>query len=313
MLKNFEQTLINKFYSYEKDWDHSFRRLVQIEEIRLGGLLRSSSYYSSNQAKPRVRIIDQIEKKYEKVSWFRSWFRPRKENLNRVRNTLLEKGRLRIESREIKVLIREFIVLDKFPTKNEGQFLNSLLVFIYINKLRDRFLEGNSMIPEFGFKREGAGIYLLLKSGASEEFLQKKAKKSLKGLRQKIRMMNLNFIWPLLARNKTIKELYAEVLGCSNRFDAFEDAQEKEKKQKKQKKKQEQSSSNEETLNPGRYQDALEIMEMSRVIDLGALKKKYKRKAMEHHPDRCEEDDKEIAHLKFLEIKEAYETLCKFV
>ena len=54
--------------------------------------------------------------------------------------------------------------------------------------------------------------------------------------------------------------------------------------------------------------DYYDVLEVSRDASVAEIKKAYRRKAMEHHPDR--NDGSKGAEEKFKEAAEAYEVLC---
>lgn len=291
----------NRAIEKERDWVRSFEIKIQSEEMRLRSLYKVDKKRDGLNADKYEKVVDILEFKYRQLPWFNDWFKLGSSKCEEIKKTFFNLTKVKVSSREIKSTLRSYILKENFPKDSEKSFYQSFLVFLFLTTAKDRIVRREEIfLNEDKFQNVSLAIFLLLKKGAGESQLQGEAKKSFHKLVVKIKRANFDSTFLMLSKIKKLKGIIEDYNACNQRFRKFL-SDEKRHKVKVRKR------------DPFNVKDALDILELTNVVDMASLKRKYKSKALENHPDRLLDTDKEDAHLRFCEIKDAYETLLKEV
>lgn len=317
------------------DWEKVFNSMILREQMRLGSLFKrsfgkkekpdarrngSQSLYEGLENHPResLKIID-------------SWFQSDKKAVSRMTEVLKNHGKIRSSNIPIKMYMRE-VVLDKQYKHLKGQkMLNHMMAQVYMRCIRAELLQGKDLslfirLNEDVNIHRGVLAVFLMKSGGGEKTCRQQVYQNSTSALARIKSSSIgkldNIEKELVSNYSDVKSLFSHFRIEARKQKTFEN--EFANKQKSQSKSQQKSSSKQKSqqgssrpgqiLNPNKVPDALKILEMSRVIDLNSLKKKYRKMAMDHHPDRIKAQnpkEEKLAHEQFVRINSAFQTLSK--
>ena len=328
MIVNYQwgEEIFKVFKSKQKDWEAAFNGMIMREQMRLGNLIKKGF---GPQTKPDARKngseslyngLESLDR--ESLNIIDAWFTSNNKTVRKVNQTLNEDGKLNTTNIPVKLYMRE-IVLKKTYSHLKGNKLQQYLISrVYLRAIREEIKQRDSIYSSMKLNenidmQKGILLSYLLKGGGAEKSCRQQILKSislsismLKGFPE---TKKDSIEREIINLHSSVKSLFIQFRLEARKQSKYESEFQKEQTHKKSK--SSSSSQQKKTiLNPQKVQDALQILEMSRVIDLNSLKKKYRKMAMEHHPDRINKEPlsaQKQAHEKFVKINSAFQTLSK--
>jgi hypothetical protein len=312
--------LFNRWLNNKKeDWEGKFKRLVKIEALRMGAIFRrysesKSSNYEENK-NARKKNIQNMDKESQRI--LEGWNSFDSKTLKDITHYFKENGRLNLRGISLKVHMREVLSRKDYQKLKGIHLRKYLLGKLYLSILRSELMRGKNVnelikLNEKVDFHKGLLLVYLLKCGGNEKNLREQLVKSSHILFIRLKSFphskHEDIDREMVTVYMSVRNIYNSIRNEARKQQKFEDEYIYTKNQSKQKK------FTGSALNPLKYQDALKIMELSRVIDLNSLKKSYKKLAMKHHPDRMKAEGlshEKKTHERFVKINAAFETLSR--
>ncbi|MBT7609486.1 MAG: J domain-containing protein [Bacteriovoracaceae bacterium] len=315
---NWTRFLYDLVYKNCENWERSFNKMIRFETLKLGNLIRSNPF-TPQSVKKEKQIYKNTAKDKLAQKIKEQWYSCDSKTLNSIRHHLKDQGHLDISGLPIKMLIKEIIVQENYNHIKGNKLSEHLLSKLYIKTLKEEILRESDLNERIKLNEDinlhNAVILLYIhKLGASEKVYREQLITSPKSLILRLKSFSVSQLdiidREILLKHTTIKSFYNYLKMAARKQKKFET----DFFIRKEKAKNKENYKSKSNLTPAKVQDALKILEMSRIVDLNSLKKNYKKMAMRYHPDRIgseSESESKVAHEKFVNINNAYQTLTK--
>jgi hypothetical protein len=317
---NWSRIFLRFFNRNKSSWEKVFDNMIKFETLRLGNLIKRNPFRAKKRETSNKKQTDNTSVDRESQKLLETWYCCEAKTLRNIQHIFKQQGHINILGLPIKMHMRDIISGDDCKEIKASKLNEYLLAKLYLRTIRDEILRGNSLNnmaklnEQIDFNNSVILLYIL-KCGGSEKSCREQMIKSPKALSLRLKNYSVtkfeNIERELLISFQTLKPLFSYIRNEGRKQNKF--AQDYLEKQKKSQNKKNNSKTDKKKTS-SHTQEALDILEMSCIVDLKTLKKNYKHMAMKHHPDRQDHNsqkEQQVAHDKFVKINNAYHILSK--